>query len=257
MFIMYVDESGDSGAINLHSPSRYFILSGVVVHETLWPAYLDRLVAFRKRMLHTFGLHLREEIHAAHFITKPKEFSRIKKGDRLTILRMFTDELAAMPELNVINVVIDKQGKKTDYQTFDIAWKALIQRFENTMVYGNLHGHSGPDDKGMIICDHSNNQEITRIMRQMRRYNPIPNAWTYGAGYRNLVFQRMIEDPNFRDSKDSYYIQAADLCSYLVLQYIHPNQYIKSKTANNYLTRLDPVLCKVTSRTDPLGIVRI
>ena len=31
MYLMYVDESGDSGLVN--SPTRYFVLTGMVVHE--------------------------------------------------------------------------------------------------------------------------------------------------------------------------------------------------------------------------------
>jgi hypothetical protein len=88
MYILYVDESGDSGMVN--TPSPYFVLTGIVVHELRWNEYLDRLVDFRKRMRNKFGLLLREEIHCARMINKPGELVRIKRNDRLTILRNFT-----------------------------------------------------------------------------------------------------------------------------------------------------------------------
>jgi hypothetical protein len=87
MYFMYVDESGDPGMGN--SPTQFFALSGLVLHELTWRTTLDRLVAFRRRMLEKFGLKLREEIHSAHFITKPGQLSRIKRNDRLSILRHF------------------------------------------------------------------------------------------------------------------------------------------------------------------------
>jgi Protein of unknown function (DUF3800) len=34
MYLMYVDESGDPGLNN--SPTRYFTLTGMVVHEQRW-----------------------------------------------------------------------------------------------------------------------------------------------------------------------------------------------------------------------------
>ena len=34
MYLMYVDESGDVGMVN--SPSRYFVLVGLVLHELRW-----------------------------------------------------------------------------------------------------------------------------------------------------------------------------------------------------------------------------
>ncbi|MGH2600854.1 MAG: DUF3800 domain-containing protein, partial [Dehalococcoidia bacterium] len=38
---MYVDESGDSGLTN--SPTRYFVLTGLVVHELRWQAYVEQI----------------------------------------------------------------------------------------------------------------------------------------------------------------------------------------------------------------------
>jgi hypothetical protein len=45
MYMMYVDESGDPGMTG--SPTRYFVLSGVVVHELGWRDYLEQLLDFR------------------------------------------------------------------------------------------------------------------------------------------------------------------------------------------------------------------
>lgn len=116
---MYVDESGDSGMLN--SPTRYFVLTGLILHELRWRPYLDQLVDFRRRLKTAYGLKLREEIHAAALINKPGDLVRIPRYDRLAILRDFADELAAMTDLNVINVVVDKQGKAADYDVFGMA----------------------------------------------------------------------------------------------------------------------------------------
>jgi hypothetical protein len=49
------------------------------------------------------------------------------------------------------------------------------------------------------------------LLRQMRRFNPIPNQMAmYGAGHRDIPLLAIIEDPNFRDSEHSYFIQAVD-----------------------------------------------
>jgi hypothetical protein len=255
MYLMYVDESGDTGLIG--SPTRYFILSGIVLHELRWRDYLEQLIEFRKRMLKTFGLHLREEIHASQFITNPKNVGRIRKNNRLTILRDFANELSTMSDLNVINVIVDKNGKPADYDVFDMAWKALIQRFDNTHSHNNFRGPQNPEDKEIIIADNTDIKKLTTLIRQIRRFNPIPNNIQHGPGYRDLRIRYMIEDPNFRDSKDSYFIQAADLSAYLLYQHYLPCAYMKKKSGQNYFLRLDPILCKVASSTDPLGIVRL
>ena len=47
MYLLYVDESGDIGLDN--SPTNYFCLSGLVVHELRWDATLAAVVSFFSR----------------------------------------------------------------------------------------------------------------------------------------------------------------------------------------------------------------
>ncbi len=114
---MSVDESCDCGLVN--SPTRYFVLTGLVIHELRWQAYLNQLIGFRQQMRQKFGLKLREEIHAAAMITNPGDLVRIKRYDRLAIIRAFADELAAMTDITLINVVVDKLGKPPSYNVFE------------------------------------------------------------------------------------------------------------------------------------------
>lgn len=116
MYLMYVDDSGDCGLVK--SPTRYYALTGLVVHEKHWRQCLDRLIAFRRRIKDLYGLRLREEIHAGHMITRPGKLLRIKRHNRLAIVRAFASELGQMTELRVINVLVDKQGKGSDYDVF-------------------------------------------------------------------------------------------------------------------------------------------
>ena len=252
---MYVDESGDSGMVN--SPTRYFVLTGLILHELRWRLYLDQVVDFRRRRKAAYGLKLREEIHAAALINKPGDLARIPRYHRLAILREFADELAAMPDLNLINVVVDKQGKAIDYDVFGMAWKAIVQRFENTLSHHNFSGPRNPDDRGMVFPDHTEDKKLTELLRAMRRYNPITNQAAYGIGYRNLTLSNIVEDPNFRNSADSYWVQAADLAAFLLYQHPAPNASLKKKSGQNYFSRLDGILCKVASTSDPQGIVRL
>jgi hypothetical protein len=253
MYLMYIDESGDIGIAG--SPTRYFILSGIVFHELRWSSCLDQLQKFRKQMQQKYGLRLREEIHASAFINNPGKLSRLPKHMRLSILREFADELAKITDLNIINVVVDKSTKPVDYDVFSVAWRALIQRFENTMAYRNFRGPVNPDDKGMLFPDNTDVKKLTLLVRQMRRYNPVPHQPNFGIGYRNLTISNLIEDPNFRESSNSYFVQAADLTAFLLYQHLSPNSYMKNKSGGNYFLRLVPILCKVASKNDPFGIV--
>jgi hypothetical protein len=255
MYLMYIDESGDSGFTN--SPTRYFVLSGLVVHELRWHSYLDQLIAFRRRMRDAFGLKLREEIHASAFINAPGNLVRIRRQDRLAILRHFSDEIASMADVNLINVVVDKQGKSPTYDVFEMAWKALIQRLDNTISRRNFRGPVNADERGMLFPDYTDNKKLTQLLRRMRRFNPVPNQAQHGQGSRNLTLSKVVEDPHFKDSEHSYFVQAADLSAFLLYQSIVPNAYMKKNAGQNYFKRLEPVLCKVASPRDPLGVVRL
>ncbi len=253
MFLMYVDESGDIGMTD--SPSRYFVLSGLVVHELRWSQYHQQLVEFRRRMKQKYGLLMREEIHAARMITQPGALVRMKVYDRIAIIREFADELATMSDLRIINVVVDKEKVRekfgTDYDVFNVAWTALIQRFENTISNKKFPGPQNPIDKGVIYPDHTDDRKLTQLLRRMRYFNYVPSKFTPSA--RNLKLKYIMEDPSFRDSAQSYYLQCADLAAFLLYQRFAPNKQMKKRAGHNYFLRLESILCKEAASNSPLG----
>ena len=255
MYLMYIDESGDAGLNG--SPTRYFVLSGLVVHELRWKALIDELIAFRRDIKARFGFKLREEMHAGKMLTSPGDLARIPKHQRLEILRLYADFLAGFPDLSLIHVVVDKQGKSPDYPVFDKAWQALIQRFENTISARNFPGPHHNDERGMLFPDATDQKKLNQLLRRMRNYNPVANQLQHGPGYRNLQVRTIIEDANFRDSATSYLIQSADLSAFLLYQSLAPSAYMRKKSGQNYFKRLDPVLCRQASPRDPQGIVRL
>ena len=252
MYLMYVDESGDTGLIN--SPSRYFILSGLVVHESQWRTLLDILVKFKKRMREMHGLPARGEIHASEFINS-KAFN-LERHIRLAILRNTLDELAKIDFISVTNIVVDKQGKVADYDVFQSAWITLFQRFENTLQFGNFPG-GHRNDQGMVLTDAIAGKALMRLVRKMAVYNLVPNSGGIGAGARNLPIIRIIEDPHSKDSRDSLPIQMCDVVAYFLSQKLRPNSYIRRTRSIAYFDRITPILNRHASRTDSQGIVRI
>src|SRR5207248_2432840 len=110
MYLMYVDESGDTGmppAPGHPSPTSFFVLSGLVVHESRWRDLINQLLAFRKRMRGIYALPVRAEIHAARFISGRVNAvggGYISRPDRLAILRNALDELAQISFISITHV---------------------------------------------------------------------------------------------------------------------------------------------------------
>jgi hypothetical protein len=255
MYIMYVDESGDTGLSS--SPTSYFALSGIVVHERRWREFLNLLIAFRKVLRSVYGLPLRTEIHASEFIGSPiltVGGQAIRRHARLAILRNTLDELAKIGFVSVTNVIVSKAGKPAGYDVFDAAWGTLFQRFENTMIHGNLPG-GFRDDHGIVITDATAGTKLLRMVRRMAVYNYIPNNFQYSGGSRNIPIVRIIEDPHGTDSSESLPVQICDVSSYFLHQKFKPNSYVRKQLAHNYFDKLEPVLNKWARSTDRLGIV--
>ena len=227
MYLMYVDESGDTGLAK--SPSTHFALASLVVHEARWRELIDQLIAFRKTLRSIYGLPLRMEIHSAEFI-RHAPVPSMQKHIRLAILRNFLDELAKMDFVSITGLIVDKRQKIPTYDVFINAWQTLFQRFENTMRWGNFPSHHA-SDYGIVITDNTDGMKLQKMVRRMAVYNPVPNTisiYGMGSGYRNLPIRKIIEDPNSRDSKYSYLIQACDVAAYFLYQQIRAEQLHKT-----------------------------
>lgn len=252
MYLMYVDESGDTG--RKAGSTRYFCLSGLVVHEANWRDLINRLLAHKRVLRQNYGLPVRAELHASEYMNS--QVFGLQKHDRLAILRNTLDEVAKIPFVSITNIVIDKQGKPAAYDVLQAAWGTLFQRFENTLGYGNFPG-GFKKDFGMVITDAVAGKSLMRLMRRMAVFNPIPNNSFHGPGTRNIPIVKIIEDPSGRDSEDSLPIQICDVAAYFLKQSIDPSVYMQKKSAQNYFSRLAPVLNTYASRTNKLGIVQL
>ena len=198
MYLMYVDESGDVGLNN--SPTRFFILSAIVIHELRWRDTLEALVEFRRELRDKKGLKMRDEIHSNEFINRPGDLKRIKRNDRLDILKKCMDWLNGQRHVNIFSVCVDKNGRTDD--VFEFAWHTLIMRFENTIRHKNFHGPSYGDERGLVLADNTEGEKLRKLVRKMRHFNTVPNnSSLYLGGYRNLKLEYVIEDPVFRDSQ--------------------------------------------------------
>src|SRR5215510_8856836 len=78
----------------------------------------------------------------------------------------------------------------------------------------------------ILICDEGQEVQFTRRLRKMRVHNPIPSdrgVWEdTGAVTKNIPVSRILEDPFFKDSSTSYFVQLVDFCAYALLRMEKP-----------------------------------
>lgn len=241
MYLMYIDESGDCGKVN--SPSKYFVLSAIVINQDHWLDTLNSIINFRKHLRDKYGLLMKEEIHASEFVNgRPKLRKKINRVDRILILRECLLFMNTLSTISLVTVRCDKANIKNE--VFEYTWNILLQRLHNTLGYTNFpkSANDQTDTKGMIIADNTDSAKLNKLLRKSRRFNYVPNTANYGTGSRSILMHNLIEDPVYRDSYGSYLHQFVDVVVYFARQYYEPNNHIKKKGCKRYYGMLSNVI---------------
>lgn len=203
MYFLYADESGDGGH-NI-SVTRYYTIAAILVDDTNWLPLLNKIKLFRKALQAKFAIPVRSELHGTE-LWKNKGKTRLSMAGRRQVFRDIALAIRAFNEVEIVIISVDKSlSKWTTVNLREYAWKLLFQRYENFLL--------DKEENGVVYIDGHEDRGLTRVLRKMRIYNPIPSQ--YGHGYRRIEVKNILEDPSFRDSAESYLIQLADIVAYL------------------------------------------
>jgi hypothetical protein len=244
MYYAYFDETGDSGFNN--SPTGVFALSAILIHDRNWLASLDQVVAFRRYLRDQFHISTRAELKASWLVHNKGD---IRKAG-LTYPARMSAYMAAMRFqrkaglFRVFTVLIKKndiQNRNADVR--EICWRYAIQRLERfgTAEKDNIH----------IVPDEGHGEFIKKKIRSMRRFHYVPSA--YGTESLDRKAENIIEDPSDRCSRESYFVQLADLNAYAAFRKVFPGPNFDA----SYWDELDSARIQEvnTLRGGPAGIV--
>jgi hypothetical protein len=239
MWFAYIDESKDNG--------RFFIYSALVIDGEKWPVAFARVKDFRRKLKADHGIYISQELHAWKFAAGKGRIADhpILKPERAAIFREVMKFIAESKCFTVVSSCnINEQ----------YAFERLMNRINRTA--------ESRKQNVLLFFDQGEEAEITRRIRRMRVHNPIPSRFGNWLGSnqttKSIPLANCIEDPIFKDSKASYFIQLADFCAYALLRMERP---IGSRTELGYDTmyeELRPISRKFTNTADPrgMGIIR-
>ena len=273
----YVDESYD----------RYkYCLSAIAIRHSDWKECFDKVREHRVNLKDDYGIYLRKEIHARDLVKGRGKLSPnvIGKWQRSRVFFGLLQLVSSLPQVWVFNICLNK-ADHVDPQM--IAWDRLINRVERTML--ELENVEVPirrrlstsaasrlanDDamkieqrlevyraRAIIFADEGREFEITKALRKMHVFNPIPSqlgGWPTGKLTKNITTDRIIEDPVFKPSDRSYFIQLADCVAFSLLKREVPSTpNIKKYGIDKMFDETIASVCyRKASPRDPLGIVR-
>ncbi len=162
---------------------------------------------------------------------------------------MFLEAIARIEEMENIKVINAlTSNKKKHLQLFEY----MLNRINKTLEKNNSFG--------VLICDEGNENQLTSIVRKMKKENHIPNSseiFGLSRTKRNIPLERIIEDPLFKTSKSSYFIQLSDMLAFSLLRNEKPIQSTSEKVRMAF-DQLDKALVKNAFARDPRkkGIIR-
>lgn len=250
MYFCYIDESGDCGKYDpentLKSGSKYFIISGIIVGANRWKASLETFKAFRKKIAREAFLPYHIEFHCAELIDphKVKEYTQINVADRWKLISEYANTIGRNEALTLINIVIDKTKsllEPSEYLTSAVT--ELYQAFDEFLKV--------KEQNGIVFFDRANEKHINTHVRKLL------GTGASGEKVPDIRIGLVIEDPIFRVSTDSMFIQSSDVVAYTLKEMEFPKGARKKFHADKiFLNYLKDKSFK-SKKADELGIIRI
>lgn len=240
MHFIYIDDSTDR-------PLNVF--SAMCVPCDRWNETFERIKKWRQHLKEVHNIPLNFELHAQSFISgrnSAGEFQHLSRHNRAQILHT---SMKVTNWLNGSGVTLFNVCNRDDDQFR--AFERLLNRINRTMQARNSFAH--------LICDGGKENQYKKLVRKMRVHNHIPSrfgTWDDGAATRNITIDRIIEDPQFKDSKESYFIQHVDFIAFALLRREVPTPKIKRYGIHKSFDVLKECLELVASPRDPKGVIR-
>lgn len=234
MHLVYIDDSFEK---------PYQVYSAIAVPAAKWREHYERIQEWRRALKQSDGILVTKEFHATDFCAGrgrlgPKIVTKWRRS------RIFREALTLISGLEGVKVF---SACRTDHTEW--ALERLFVRIHKTMETWDSHA--------TLIIDEGKEADITRLLRKLGVYNPVQVYVAPGVTEtRNLKLSRILEDPVFKPSDRSYFVQMADFVAYALLR---RESQLPSKNEYGYHTAfelLNDVFAREASIHDPHGVIR-
>ena len=192
MHLTYIDDSGDE---------ELCVFSALTIRADKWNPCLTAIKEFRHDIQTSDGISVYTEFHAWKFVSGRGKIADgvVPKGRRCQIFKQTLQMVTTLPEVRLFNTVFPTKASEPAYE-------ALLGGINQTLQRCDSHT--------ILICDEGKDAIYTRLVRRMQTS-------------KNGAIDRILEDPFFKQSDQSYFIQLSDFCAYALLRQERP---IASKT---------------------------
>lgn len=210
-----------------------------------WKISLGILKSFRKQVARESYLPYDIEFHCAEMIDphKIKEYSAISVPDRWKLIERYAEKIGEYGAFSIISVIIDKRKsgiEAANYLTTVVT--KLYQAFDEFLKNEKRHG--------LLFFDRANEKHINTHVRKLL------GTGASGETIPDVRIGWVIEDPIFRVSSDSIFVQSADVIAYTLKEKDFPQTSRKKFQADRIFGRKLEKICFKSQLADDDGIIR-
>ena len=237
----YADESDDK---------VIYVISSVCVptigrtgdgYAVEWDDYVENARRWHSTLCRTFALNERKELKGAKLATGHNDYldggGRLHGERALEVYREALVGLTFLPPGSVFSVAATRDVAVNGQRKLGAALSAL---------FSHMQRDCGVARQALVFCDEGHD-EYRQIFRSART-----------QAVADAGFPSAIKDLNFKDSRESLFIQIADLVSYACLARLREETGIAAASRTTRLHRLIPTAQLSTSAgTSPDGILRL
>jgi len=234
MHLIYIDDSYEN-------PVQTY--AAIAIPAASWRASFRRIQDWRRGLKASDGIFVTKEFHATEFVSGrgrlgPQIVTKYRRS------QIFREAFALLNDTPGVKIFGSCRSSHPEW-----AFERLLTRIQKTMVTWDSHA--------LLICDEGKELEFTRLVRKMGVFNPVPVYVAPGITQtQNLATEWILEDPIFKQSDRSYFIQMADFVAYGLLR---REKHLASKNAygiHECYGLLTDAVAREASTHDPMGIIR-
>lgn len=204
MYILYADESGNTGTDYENKEQPIFVLGGLIVEDKKWHE-INKI--FNEEKVKIASVLRYTEIHAVDLFNSSKKsiFDKFDWKENLNIAEKLVDLILTL-DISFQYIAIDKKSFKRNLNASlgnSIKIDPYIYAFG--LLYDKISNYlKNQKDKGLIFLD-----DILTIPEQLQNIYPILSKEN----------STIIENAMFLKSKDTNFIQIADIYSFYINKY--------------------------------------
>lgn len=250
MYFLYTDESGDAGEYNLSKPDKtgspYLIYTGIIIHDIQWNQTLNILKNFRKRIAMDGILKYDQEFHCAEMVDPRKTgaYAQISVPERWRLIENFCFTIGTETKCTILAVVLDKRASSLSPAEYT---KEIVTRLYQAFN----HFLSKKKEHGLVFFDRANEKKISTHVRKLL---------SNGVDDQHNQVEKLkwiLEDPVYKNSADSMFIQSADVVAYTIKEKEFPQAARKKFNADLIFKRRLLANCYKSHISEDDGIIRV